>query len=260
MKGWMKMSAKTATGLVTYAKAQLNKPYWYGCFGNKPTAELLQYKAFTQYSYPKFGSYTPARMPKFRAQIGKFDRVHDCVGLIKGYLWSPDLNTPPKYNAAQDVSADGMRGKCAVKGLIGTLPETPGALVFFNGHVGVYIGGGQVIEARGSDYGVAQTALKSRPWTSWGLCPWIEYGKPALPAEHTKRPAQQAQTNAAEKCDSCGQDVVFSEYTVKPGDSPRRIARQLLGSELRYKELLELNGLKEGVVIHPGQKIKIPKK
>ena len=178
------MPTKTAQGLVAYAKAQLGKPYWYACFGNKPTAELLQYKAFTQYPYPKYGSYTPARMPMFRGHIGKFDRVHDCIGLIKGYLWSDTPTSAPKYNAAQDKSANGTRAACKVKGLIGALPETPGALVFSDGHVGVYIGGGQVIEARGSDYGVVQTALKSRGWTSWGLCPWIEYGavpqKPAV--------------------------------------------------------------------------------
>lgn len=41
--------------------------------------------------------------------------------------------------------------------------------------MGVYIGNNQVIEARGSDYGVVQTTLKSRPWTHWGRCPWITY-------------------------------------------------------------------------------------
>jgi hypothetical protein len=176
------MAEKTAASLVAYAKAQLGKPYWYGTYGNKPTQSKLDEK-IRQYPYPKNPSYSPERIKKFQAQIGKFDRVHDCVGLIKGYLWSDTPTSVPKYNAAQDVSVGGMRSACKTKGAIATLPETPGALVFIGTtHVGVYIGGGQVIEARGSDYGVVQTVLKGRGWDSWGLCPWITYPS-AAPAK-----------------------------------------------------------------------------
>ena len=62
------------------------------------------------------------------------------------------------------------------------MPEKPGVLVFIHSaktgrmeHVGVYIGGGQVIEARGHAYGVVQTALRGRGWTHWGVCPYILY-------------------------------------------------------------------------------------
>lgn len=43
------------------------------------------------------------------------------------------------------------------------------------GHVGVYIGNGKVVEARGHDYGVVETNLVDRGWTQWGKCPYIEY-------------------------------------------------------------------------------------
>jgi hypothetical protein len=160
--------AKTAKGLVDYCKAQLGKPYWYGTFGNKATQSLLTSKTN---QYP--AHYTNGRMSKYKSQIG--ERVHDCVGLIKGYLWSETSTSTPKYNSAQDESANGMRGRCKESGLIATLPEIPGVLVFFSGHVGVYIGKGRVIEARGFNYGVVETELKDRPWTHWGKCPWIEY-------------------------------------------------------------------------------------
>jgi hypothetical protein len=173
----------------------LGKPYWYGTYGNKPTQSKLDEKV-RQYPYPQNPSYSPERMKKFQAQIGKFDRVHDCIGLVKGYLWSETPTSIPKYNAAQDVSVGGMRSACKIKGAIGTLPETPGALVFIGTtHVGVYIGGGQVIEARGSDYGVVQTALKGRGWDSWGLCPWITYPS-AAPA---KAPVVATQGGSAGK-------------------------------------------------------------
>lgn len=160
--------AKTNTGLVDYAKSQLGRPYWYGTFGNKATESLLRSK---KEQYPSH--YQDSRMPKYKSEIGF--RVHDCVGLIKGYLWSESADSAPKYNSKQDVSANGMLKKCTEQGRIHTLPEIPGILVFRSGHVGIYIGGGKVIEARGFNYGVVETELKERNWQNWGKCPWIEY-------------------------------------------------------------------------------------
>ena len=156
---------KTNTGLVKYAKEQLGKPYWYGCFGQTATKILYEQKK-TQ--YPKY--YTAK---DFTNQYNQ--KVHDCIGLIKGYLWSDSETSAPKYNPYQDVSADGMLYRCMEYGKIATLPEAPGILVFMDQHVGIYIGDGEVIEARGHEYGVVKTRLSDRPWTTWGKCPWIEY-------------------------------------------------------------------------------------
>lgn len=160
--------SKTNTGLVEYAKAQLGLPYWYGTFGQVSTKSLLDAKTK---QYPSH--YTTTRMAKYNSQLGK--RVHDCVGLVKGYLWSETPTSAPKYNSAQDVSANGMLSVCRERGSIGTMPEIPGVLVFLPGHVGVYIGGGYVIEARGFAYGVVKTKLVERPWQSWGKCPYLTY-------------------------------------------------------------------------------------
>ena len=156
---------KTNKGLVEYAKSQLGKPYWFGTFGQ--TATELLYKSKKK-QYPNY--YTAQ---DFSTQYGK--RVHDCVGLIKGYLWSDTPASSPKYRASQDASADGMLALCWEKGDISTMPEIPGVLVFSPQHVGVYIGNGYVIEARGHAYGVVKTKLSSRGWKNWGKCPWIEY-------------------------------------------------------------------------------------
>lgn len=158
---------KTNKGLIEYCKAQLGKPYWYGTFGNTASASLYQAK---KKQYPAY--YTAE---DFSTQYGQ--RVHDCVGIIKAYLWCETPTSTPKYNASQDVSANGMRGKCKVSGDINTMPEIAGLLVFMQGHVGVYIGNGEVIEARGHAYGVVKTRLKDRPWKWWGECPYIEYEK-----------------------------------------------------------------------------------
>lgn len=159
--------AKTNIGLVEYAKAQLGLPYWYGCFGQISTENLYNSK---KKQYPSFYTATD-----YKLQYGK--RVYDCIGLIKGYLWCDTPTSAPKYNASQDVSADGMLAICKEKGNISTIPELPGVLVFSKQHVGVYIGDGYVIEARGHNYGVVKTKLCTRGWKNWGKCPWIEYNE-----------------------------------------------------------------------------------
>lgn len=143
----------------------MGKPYWYGAFGQKATESLLRQKSA---QYP-----TQYKWNDFFEQYGQ--RVHDCVGLIKGYLWSETPNSAPIYNSKQDKDVSGMKANCTETGTIKTLLELPGVLVFMNGHVGVYIGNGEVIEARGHLYGVVKTKLKDRPWTTWGKLRWLEY-------------------------------------------------------------------------------------
>lgn len=154
--------AKTAEGLVAYARAQLGKPYWYGTFGQAASRELYEQK---KAQYP----------PKYKWEYaGETEKVHDCAGLIKGYVWD-DGKGNPIYDPAQDISANMMYTACKTKGNIETLPEKSGVLVFYTGHVGIYIGGGEVIEARGHKYGVCKTKLSDRPWKNWGYCPFISY-------------------------------------------------------------------------------------
>ena len=158
--------AKTAKGLIEYAKVQLGKPYWYGTFGQAASKDLYDRH---KKQYPKYYKWD------YTQEVAG-QKVHDCVGLIKGYLFC-ESPTSGKYvyNEEQDISANMMFDACKVKGKIETIPEVPGVLVFKDGHVGIYIGGGNVIEARGHDYGVVQTKLSKRPWTHWGYCPFVEY-------------------------------------------------------------------------------------
>jgi cell wall-associated NlpC family hydrolase len=44
-----------------------------------------------------------------------------------------------------------------------------------DGHIGVYIGNGEVIEAQGTAYGVVKTKLEGRGWTKWLKIPNIKY-------------------------------------------------------------------------------------
>ena len=104
-------------------------------------------------------------------------RTADCVGLIKGYGWYDPVSGSLAYgtNGMPDVSANQMYYAARESGPISTMPEIPGLAVWSDGHIGVYIGGGQVIEAMGTKYGVVKTQLAGRRWTHWLKIPYITY-------------------------------------------------------------------------------------
>lgn len=160
------MAVKTNKGLIEYCQAQLGHPYWMGTYGQIAT------KALYEANKKRLPQYYTAN--DFLQQLGQ--RVYDCVGLIKGFRWSASPTSAPVYNAAQDVPVSGLYAQCKRRGNINTMPEIPGVCVFIpSQHVGVYIGNGYVIEARGHAYGVVKTRLKDRPWIQWGMPSWITY-------------------------------------------------------------------------------------
>lgn len=194
---------KKVSEVTKYIKAQVGQAYWYGCYGQIASAALLQEK---KAQYPD--RYVRANFNQgWDHQYGQ--RVHDCVGLIKGALWSASAKAKPKYVASQDVSADGMLSKCTEKGPISTMPDEEGILVFYPGHVGYYIGAGEVVEARGHNYGVVVTKLASRGWKNWGRCPWIDYSEVKQTAT---APAKQAFNTPAKTTTTANAVTYFPKY------------------------------------------------
>ncbi len=61
------------------------------------------------------------------------------------------------------------------KGTIDTMPEIPGLAVWHEGHIGIYIGNGEVVETMGTKYGVVRTQLAGSRWTHWLKVPYITY-------------------------------------------------------------------------------------
>ena len=165
-------TTKNATDLVTYAVHAWESGWGYvwGTYGNVLTESLLAYKV-SQY-------------PDGVGNHENFIRAHwlggrttDCVGLIKGYSWlSPETMTIDYgTHGMPDIGANQMYYTARESGPISTMPDIPGLAVWHEGHIGVYIGGGQVIEAMGTRYGVVKTELAKRNWTHWLKIPYINY-------------------------------------------------------------------------------------
>lgn len=251
------MATKTNIGLVAYAIAQLGKPYWYGTYGQQGSSGVLTSKAR---QYPSM--YTAARLANCRKQYGV--KVHDCVGLIKGYLWcdSPEDETP-KYNAAQDKSANGMYNACKERGKISTMPDVAGVLVFLEGHVGVYIGGGYVVEARGFSSGVVKTKLAGRGWTKWGKCPYITYTSGTISnisATASNSTASSTTTIAKKTIEEVAKDVRAGKYGNEPERSKKLKAAGYDPEKVQAEVNKQLAAEKQGTATKEptkGDKVKI---
>ena len=158
-------------GLVNHAKKALYEKWGYvwGTFGQVLTEKLLEQKIK---QYPKgVGDRAGFIRDNY---IGR--RTADCVGLIKSYMWWNDNDV--KYDPKSDLSADMMYNSAIVKGNINTITEIPGVCLWKKGHIGIYIGNGEVIEAHSTTAGVIKTPLRgqgSTNWTHWLQCPYIVY-------------------------------------------------------------------------------------
>ncbi|MCM1150161.1 MAG: hypothetical protein NC319_08805 [Butyricicoccus sp.] len=163
---------KNAADLAAYAIHAWESGWGYvwGTFGWVLTESALNSKLA---QYP---DVLGSRMDFIRANwLG--GRTTDCVGLIKGYGWlDPDtLNIVYSTNGMPDFSANQMCYTASESGSIDTIPEIPGLAVWMEGHIGVYIGNGEVIESMGTNYGVVKTQLSGRGWARWLKIAYIDY-------------------------------------------------------------------------------------
>lgn len=170
--GYVDTTTKNNIDLVTWANnaADNHWGYVYGTYGTILDKTMLELKA---QQYPNMvGNNIDFITANW---LGK--RTADCVGLIKGYSWYDTENkkTIISSNNMPDIGADKMFENATEKGTIDTLPETPGLAVWHEGHIGIYIGNGEVIQAANTQAGVMRTRVSSNAWTHWLKIPYIEY-------------------------------------------------------------------------------------
>lgn len=170
--GFKDPDTKNAEDLVVYVTHAWENQWGYvwGTFGQVLTESLLEQKIS---QYPS-GVGDKEELIREKWLGG---RTADCVGLIKSYGWLDADHLRIRYGSGgmPDIGADAMYYNAQVKGSLDTMPETPGLAVWRSGHIGVYVGNGEVIEAMGTAYGVVRTKLAERSWTAWLEIPYISY-------------------------------------------------------------------------------------
>lgn len=166
------MANKTNIGLVQWALSWVGRPYWYGTVCYDCSKSLLARKTA---QYP--AHYTSGRMARYEKDIANKEKCTDCIGLMKGYMWTDESTGKQSYgsNGCRDLSANGMFNAATEKGTIKTLPEIPGLILWKSGHVGTYIGNGELVEAKGFSYGVVRSKVSARGFTHWFKLPGLEY-------------------------------------------------------------------------------------
>lgn len=115
--------------------------------------------------------------------------VADCSGLFR---WAYKQLGSDIAHGSNSI----YKGYCSRKGLLNNGKRTdgyellPGTAVFTgteddHGHIGLYIGDGYVIEAKGTQNGVIKSKVTEKKWTYWGELKAVEYGekKPVDPSE-----------------------------------------------------------------------------
>ncbi len=166
----------TNSGLVKHCKEALKLKtvyMWGGLFREVTKSYINQLSGM----YPN--QYGDSRKKQLCGLIGKEYYGCDCVGLVKSYYFGGfGLEKNAKgYVGTWDYGVGTMYNAAKVKGKISSMPKKEGVLVMTSdfGHVGVYVGNGEVVECTLSKFGdgVVKTKFTDRSWAYWCQCPVI---------------------------------------------------------------------------------------
>lgn len=163
-----------ASDLIAYVEKAYSENWGYVLTGQGEyyTKELAEDWISSKYHYPHAAWTNAGRSQRkyFTVACAKWygHYVADCSGLIVAAFRTEN-------STYQDQTANTFKSRFKESGKISTLPEISGLALWRSGHIGVYIGDGWAIEARGYSYGVVKTKVADRTWTHWGKLADIEY-------------------------------------------------------------------------------------
>lgn len=136
---------KTRDGLIEFCKSKLGTPYVFGSKG-----EIMTEQRIAQLTKENPKMFTASYIAKSRNFIGR--ACTDCSGLISWYtgVLRGSANFCDTAAERYPVSQlnESMRGWALWK----------------PGHIGVYIGNGKCVEAKGINYGTVESKVSSTPW------------------------------------------------------------------------------------------------
>lgn len=152
--------------------------YVMGCFG-APLTESNKKR------YTKNHSYNQKATRKTMINKASSDTFgFDCVCLIKGILWGWNGDVNKNYggaiygsNGVDDMGSDAIIKSKYCEDISSDFNDIDvGEIVWLKGHVGIYIGNGQVVECTPSwKNNVQVTKLSQRKWLKHGKLKYIDY-------------------------------------------------------------------------------------
>lgn len=162
-----------AADLVAYARRAVGGGYCYGASGQ--TCSLKQREIWAKDN--------PSAEENLLGICAKWDgmKVWDCSGLFRG-AWRELL----EYRSGGATTI--FNKWTSETGKIDTMPNIPGIALFrantanpsTKEHIGLYVGGGLVVDARGSSAGVVIGTLASYGrWTHWAYLEDVDYSQQA---------------------------------------------------------------------------------
>lgn len=233
--------------------ADMKTLYVMGAFGARMTEEnKKRYKNNHEYN-------KQAERQKMINDAAENVFAFDCVNLIKGILWGWDADYNFKFGGAvyksnnvPDFGADSFFKLCEIK-RTDFSKIVPGAAVWMAGHIGVYVGNGQVIECsprwkNGVQYtnlaNIGKTSGHARTWTAWGLIPFVNYVIDEKTGEEVK-----SVYNTVDECPEFSREAVkyFVDNDIIKGiDEKGTLA--LRYEEVRYLVILYRTLKQRGVI------------
>ena len=138
---------KTGKELAAYAISKIGVPYFYGSKMTKLTESFMM---SMHRSYPNVVTSNYMAKARRKKQVGKVNV--DCSGLV-GAFRGKQLGSSQLYSTAKKRMPISEVKNFAV-----------GTVLWKPGHVGVYIGNGKCVEAKGIDYGVIKSDVSATLW------------------------------------------------------------------------------------------------
>lgn len=158
------MGNLTGQGLANFAISKKGTPYVYGAKGSYGVFTSSRLNSLTKL-YPS--TFTSTYINKAKKYVGKV--CTDCSGLISWYT-------------GKIIGSSQMYSTASKRIPISKLNEVPiGAVLWKSGHVGVYIGNGKCVEAKGINYGTIESKVSATAWKYALLFDYIDYGKVSAP-------------------------------------------------------------------------------
>jgi len=167
---------RTASALVKFMMDKVGSAYLYGASGrvSSPTYRAIVKKQYDEYDHV------------ITNYVYRYDGIesYDCIGLFKAFLDASEGPFPSDWRT--NVSGSIKRWMTKPEP-IQTMPREPGIILLQQNigtssfmHVGLYVGDGLCVHARGHRYGVVVEPMPQL-WTHWARPIWLTYDLPEEP-------------------------------------------------------------------------------